>query len=174
MNDTYRLGYSWAVDAPIETVFRYVGDARTFPRWFSVFKEVRPDDPTGPVRVGTRTWARVRALLPYTLDWDLTVARYEPPHLIETDCRVLLGGRFGLRGRIRFRMIRDGARTLVVNEQEMVADRPLPGVLHRLAQAAFSFNHDWAMARGLKGLRRVVAEPVPGGRAARHGAAGAG
>jgi hypothetical protein len=159
MNDTYRLGYRWVVDAPIETVFHYISDARTFPSWFSVFKDVRPEDPNGPVRVGTRMKATVRAFLPYGLDWEFTVARYEAPYLIETDCRVLLGGRFGLRGWIRYRLIRDGESTVVVNEQEMIADRPLPGFLHAIAQAAFSFNHDWAMARGLTGLRRIVARP---------------
>jgi uncharacterized protein YndB with AHSA1/START domain len=167
MNDTYRLGYRWVVDGPIETVFHYVSDARTFPRWFPVFEEVLPEDPTGPIRVGTRARLRVRALLPYTLDWHVTVVRHEPPHLTETDCRVVLGRRFAMRGRIRFRLVRDGERTVVFNEQEMISERPLPRFLRPLAQAAFSINHRWAMARGLPGLRRVVGER---GRSAGAGA----
>jgi uncharacterized protein YndB with AHSA1/START domain len=161
MSDSYRLGYRWVVDGPIETVFHYVSDPRTFTRWFPVFKKVVPEEATGPIRVGSRSKMQVRALLPYTLDWDITVVRYEPPDLVEVDCRVVLGERFGMRGRIRYRFVQEGERTIVFNEQEMIADRPLPGWLHPIAQALFSFNHDWAMARGLPGLRRIVAARRP-------------
>jgi uncharacterized protein YndB with AHSA1/START domain len=153
---SYRLSYRWLVEGPIETVFHYVGDSRTFRQWFPVFKEVRPDDPSAPVRVGSRTHCRVQAWLPYELDWDITVSRYEPCRLIETDCTVTLNGRFRLRGFVRYRFEQRGPLVSVVNEQELTPDRPLPGPLHGLAQGMFSFNHDWAMARGARGLQRVV------------------
>jgi uncharacterized protein YndB with AHSA1/START domain len=153
---SYRLGYRWLVEGPIETVFHYVGDSRTFRQWFPVFKEVSQDEPQAPVRVGSHSRYRVQALLPYTLDWDVTVSRYEPYRLIETDCTVSLNGRFRLRGFVRYRFEQCGPLVRVTNEQELTPDRPLPGALHRLAQAVFSFNHDWAMARAAPGLQRVV------------------
>ena len=47
------------IRGPIETVFRFVSDARTFCDWFTVFKEVHPDDPNEPIRVGSHTTMRV-------------------------------------------------------------------------------------------------------------------
>jgi hypothetical protein len=63
-DDVYRFGYQWRIRGPIERVSHYVSDARTFPEWFGVFKEVKTDDPVCPVRVGSHTVARVQALLP--------------------------------------------------------------------------------------------------------------
>ena len=70
--DVYRLSHQWRIEGPIETVFHYVADARTFLDWFPVFKEVRPDDPYGELRVGSHVLCHVTALLPYVLDWDIT------------------------------------------------------------------------------------------------------
>src|SRR3569833_493189 len=134
---TYRLSYRWVVKGPIETVFHYVADARTFLDWFPVFKEVRPDDPYGELRVGSHVLCHVTALLPYVLDWDITVSRCEPPYLIETDCTLSLSGRLGMHGFVRYRFEQQGGEVLVINEQEMFADQPLPSFLFPLAQAAF-------------------------------------
>ncbi len=154
--DTYRLGYRWSIEGPIDTVFRYVSDARTFHEWFFVFKEVVPDDPTGELRVGAHSRCAVRALLPYALDWDVTVSGYEPPKLLETRVELALSGRFRMHGFVRYRFETDGPRVIVINEQELAAERPLPRLLHPLAQAIFSFNHDWAMRRAEAPLQAVV------------------
>jgi hypothetical protein len=154
--DIYRFGHRWIVRGPIETIFGIVGDARTFRNWFTVFKEVRADDAVGPVRVGSHTTMRVKALLPYTLDWDVTVVRQEPPLLQETAVRVSLGGRFGMHGRIRFRFQDQGDGTVIVwNEQEIAADHPLPRFLHPLAQLVFAFNHRWAMKQAAAPLQAM-------------------
>jgi len=154
--DPYRLGYRWTIEGPIDTVFHFVSDARTFTEWFFVFKDVRPDDPTGPLQVGSHARCRVKAALPYVLDWDITVAKLDAPHVIETDCRVTLAGRFPLTGYVRYRFEDSGALVTVINEQELQAERPLPGLLHPLAQTIFQFNHDWAMARAQGPLQQIV------------------
>jgi hypothetical protein len=154
--DSYQLGYRWVVEGPIATVFRYVSDARTFHEWFRVFEKVESDDPVGALKVGSHARCLVKALLPYRLDWDITVSRYEPPHLVETDCQVTLGGRFPMRGYVRYRFEQNGRLVSVVNEQELSSERPLPRLLHPLAQAIFSLNHDWAMSRARAPLQAVV------------------
>jgi hypothetical protein len=157
-SNLYRMSHRWVVRGPIETVFRYVGDSRTYLDWFTVFKEVRPDNPTGPIEVGSHSTMRVKALLPYSLDWDVTVARHEPPTLQEVDIKVSLGGRFGMHGRIRFSFEDQGDGTVVVtNAQEIRADKPLPGFLEPLAQAAFAFNHRSAMNEAQRPLQAIVA-----------------
>jgi len=162
-DDVYRFGYQWCIRGPIESVFHYVSDARTFPTWFGVFKEVRPDDPESPIMVGSHTTARVRALLPYILDWDITVSRYLPTTLLETDVKLSLNGRFGMHGFVRYTFeALPGNVVLVTNEQELVADTPLPRMLHGVAQAAFAFNHDWAMRQAQTPLQAVVDDSTVG------------
>jgi hypothetical protein len=99
----------------------------------------------------------VRAFLPYVLDWDITVSRYEPPRLLETAVKLSLNGRFGMQGYVRYRFEAEpGNMVRVINEQELAAERTLPPILHPLAQAAFAFNHDWAMRQAQAPLQAVV------------------
>lgn len=156
--DVYRMRHQWVVRGPVETVFRYVGDARTYLDWFTVFRSVSPDDPSGPVAVGSHSTMRVQALLPYALDWDVTVVRHEPPLLQEVAIKVTLGGRFGMHGKIRFSFSpRPDGTVIVTNAQEIAADRPLPAFLHPVAQAIFAFNHRWAMNQAARPLQAIVA-----------------
>jgi uncharacterized protein YndB with AHSA1/START domain len=152
--DVYHLGYRSRIEGPIETVWYFVSHGRTYPEWFPVFRDAQSDDQE--VRVGSRIRYHVKALLPYDLVWDVTVSRLEPPHLIQTDTTVVLGGRFRLTGWVRFSLQQQGSLVEVINEQEMRADRALPAPLHALAARAFAFNHDQAMAQGERGLQRAV------------------
>jgi len=109
---SYRFGYRWTIRGPIDTVFHYVSDARTFDEWFDVFKEVRPEHPTRPVDIGSRTHCRVKALLPYQLDWDITVSQIEPPRLLQTDVHLVLSGKDRGELRIQFYSSEDLGRLL--------------------------------------------------------------
>ena len=156
--DVYRLRHEWLIEGPIETVFHYVTDARTFLDWFPVFKAVSADDAVGQLHVGSHATARVKALLPYVLDWDITVVRHEPPWFQEVAVIVSLNGRFPLRGYIRYSFEQQGASNVVkvYNEQELAAEKPLPRLLHPFAQAAFAFNHDWAMRQAQAPLQAIT------------------
>ena len=123
---------------------------RTYPEWFPVFRDAQSDD--DEVRIGARDRYHVKALLPYHLYWDVTLTRLEPPHLVETDTTVALGSWLRLGGWVRFRLIERDGRVEVINEQEMRAERSLPGPLRALAARAFAFNHDQAMAGGGRGF----------------------
>jgi len=156
--DVYHMQHRWVIRGPIDTVFRYVGDARTYLDWFTVFQAVTPDDPVGPVKVGSHCTMKVKAQLPYTLDWDVTVARNEPPRFQEVSIKVTLGHRFGMHGRIQFTLADQGDGTVVVtNAQEIAADQPVPGFLHPVAQAIFAYNHRWAMNQAARPLQAIVA-----------------
>jgi hypothetical protein len=155
--DVYRLSHQWHIEGPIESVFHYVTDARTFSDWFPVFKEVTVDEPLGQIHVGSHATARVKALLPYVLDWDITVVRHEPPLFQETAVEVSLSGRFRLRGYIRYSFEqRRSNKVLVRNEQELAAEKPLPQLIHPLARAAFGLNHRFAMRQAQRPLQAIV------------------
>jgi hypothetical protein len=157
-DNIYRMQHRWVVRGPIQTVFRYVSDARTFCDWFTVFEAVHPDEPAGPIRVGSHSTMRVKARLPYVLDWDVTVTRREPPYLQETAVQVSLGGRFEMRGRITFRFEeRPDGTVAVYNNQELTANRPVPGFVKPLADWMFRYNHRWAMRQAEAPLQAIVA-----------------
>jgi uncharacterized protein YndB with AHSA1/START domain len=158
--DCYHFSYRWSIDGPIDTVFSFIADASTFHDWFFVFKEVHLDEPNQEVRLGSHTRCVVKAFLPYVLDWDFTVSALDRPHLVETACRVTLSGRFPLTGYVRYRLVEENGRTVVINEQELCSEQHFPGALRWLAQKAFTFNHDWAMGRAEKPLQRVVSQAV--------------
>jgi len=160
--DVYRLSHQWRVEGPIETVFHYVTDARTFSDWFPVFKKVSVDEPVGQIHVCSHATARVKALLPYLLDWDITVVRHEPPLFQETAVEVSLSGRFRMRGYIRYSFEERRSNMVVVrNEQELAAENPLPRLVHPLAQVAFAFNHRYAMRQAQRPLQAIVqAKPM--------------
>jgi hypothetical protein len=152
--DVYHLGYRWRIEGPIEIVWHFISHGRTFPEWWPVFLNAEGGD--DEIAVGARIRYHVKAPLPYHLYWDVTISRLEPPYLLETDTRVSLGSWFRLGGPVRFRLAQQGRFVEVVNEQEMRAERRLPGPLRALAARAFAFNHDQAMAVGGRGLQRAV------------------
>jgi hypothetical protein len=157
--DRFRLRHRWLIEGPIDVAFDLLSRGTTFPDWWApVFLSAETDDPE-PV-VGSRVRYRVRARLPYRLDWDVTLRRLEPPHVIQTDTVVVLGGRFRLSGPIRFTLTETPHGVEIRNEQLMTTDRRLPSPLRALAQRAFAYNHAWAFRVGGRGLQRAVDEAV--------------
>ncbi len=155
-NASFRFGHRWQIDGPIETVFDLVSDARTFPNWLHAFKSVETDDENGRIGIGSHTVCKVRAVLPYDLDWDITVTQYDRPNLVETDCRLTIAGHFHMRGYVRYRFLRSGELILIINEQELTPNVAIPGWVHSIAQAVFSANHHWAMNRARGALQQSV------------------
>lgn len=139
-------------------VFDVLSNARDFPTWWDCFKSVESDDTE--FVVGSSARIRVRAQLPYQLDWDVTVATIDRPRFLEIDTIVRLNSRFPLRGPIRYTLAEGPDGVEVVNEQILVAERRLPRPLRALAQRAFAYNHAWAFKRGGIGLQKAVDEVV--------------
>ena len=156
--DVYRLGHRWLIHGPIDVVFDVLSQLTKFPTWWSVFKSVESDD--AEFGVGARARVRTRVVLPYDLDWDLTVVAMDRPRLIELDATVLLGNRFALRGPLRFILTETGAGVQVLNEQVFASERRLPRPLHAIAQRMFAYNHAWGFERGGIALQNAVDDAV--------------
>jgi uncharacterized protein YndB with AHSA1/START domain len=155
--EVYRLQYTWRIAGRIERVFYYVGHAGTFPQWWgAVFLDCHSDaaDPY----LGASATVQARSILPYVLDWTLIVTELEVPHLIVLDSHVTLSGRFELTGSIAYRLVQEGPVVLVITDQHMRPSRPIPKLLRGVAARMFRFNHAWAMARGERGLQKIVSE----------------
>jgi uncharacterized protein YndB with AHSA1/START domain len=158
--DEYRLGHRWLIKGPIDVVFDVLSHGDRFPEWWApCFRTATTEDGAEPA-VGNRIRYRVRARLPYDLDWDLIVRELEPPHTIETDAYVRLSGRFPMRGSIRFTLGETADGVEVINDQRFTTDRSLPRPFRALAQRAFAYNHAWAMRIGGRGLQKAVDEAI--------------
>lgn len=156
--DVYRLGHRWLIEGPIDVVFDVLSQLSAFPTWWNVFKSVESDDPE--FGVGASARVRTRVVLPYDLDWDLTVAVMDRPRLLELDATVLLGNRFPLRGPLRFTLTETGNGVEVLNEQVFTSEHRLPRPLRAIAQRMFAYNHAWGFERGGIALQRAVNEVV--------------
>lgn len=156
--DAYRLGHRWLIQGPIDVVFDVLSQLRDFPTWWSVFKSVESDDPE--FGVGATARVRTRVVLPYDLDWALTVAAMDRPRLIELDATVLLANRFPLRGPLRFTLTETSEGVEVLNEQVFTSERRLPRPLRAIAHRMFAYNHAWGFERGGIALQKAVDQTV--------------
>ena len=156
--DVYRLGHRWLIQGPIEVVFDVLSQLGSFPAWWSVFKSVESDDPA--FGVGANARVRTRVVLPYDLDWALTVAAMDRPRLIQLDATVLLANRFPLRGPLRFTLTETGGGVEVLNDQVFTSERRLPRPLRAIAQRLFAYNHAWGFERGGIALQKAVNQAV--------------
>lgn len=151
----------WDVDAPRESVFAAISDARSYPTWWKpVYLEV---ESSGEPAVGSESRQHFKGRLPYHLRTRSRITRLEPPHVIGAE----VDG--DLRG--------SGLWTLTVNEDgsthvrfdwRVQADRLLLRLLTPVLRRALRWNHAWAIARAREGLEpharalpTADAAPVP-------------
>jgi len=152
--DVYRLGHRWLIKGPIDVVFDVISNVREQPTWWSVVKSVESD--ATDLGVGAHARLLVRARLPYTITWDVTVSAIDRPRFLETDTTLSLNGRFPMRGPVRYTLIEGPDGVEVVNEIIICSGRRLPRALHALTQRAFAYNHAWSARRGGPGLQKAV------------------
>jgi uncharacterized protein YndB with AHSA1/START domain len=145
MAKEYVFRDEWDANAPRESLFDALADARTYPEWWvPVYHEVEGD---GEPAVGCRTTQRFKGKLPYTLSTTSEIVRYERPGSFEVKVVGDLSGK--------------GIWTLTPNDDGSVhirfdwtvlADRPLLRILSPIARPVFRWNHNWSAARAAQGL----------------------
>jgi quercetin dioxygenase-like cupin family protein/uncharacterized protein YndB with AHSA1/START domain len=150
----------WDVDAPRETVFELLADARTYPLWWRpVYIDVEAD---GEPALGKVTRQHFKGRLPYHLHTRTTTVRLEPGYVIAGD----VDG--DLRGHGEWTLADlPGGGTHVRFDWRVLADRRLLQVLTPVLRPALRANHNWAIARARDGL-----EPFARARAAQRAAVG--
>ena len=135
----------WDVDAPRESVFAAIADARTYPEWWKqVYIEV---DAEGEPALGKESRQHFKGRLPYHLHTRSRIVALEAPHVIEGE----VDG--DLRGHGRWTLTdTPGGGTHVRFDWRVHADRTLLRVLTPVLRPALRWNHAWAIARAVEGL----------------------
>jgi hypothetical protein len=150
-SNSYRFVTRWRVPGTREEVYAILEDTLDLPRWWpDVFLKVELLEAPTPERGGlyrllTRGW------LPYHLRWEARTAEKVPPRRI----RLEASGDFNGGG--LWELEQDGGDVAITYTWEVVADKPLLKYLSWVMRPLFSWNHGWAMARGLESLKRELA-----------------
>jgi hypothetical protein len=143
----------WTVDVPRETAWRMVDDVAAWPTWWPDYRlaEVVSDTKHG---AGSRWHVRVRADLPYTVDFHFTVLVHEPPSYVRTQVEGFFVGE------IDWALSEDGpGRTKLTLHEQTETRWAYINLAGRLGlRRLLEKNHAAAMRRGEEGLRRALAE----------------
>jgi uncharacterized protein YndB with AHSA1/START domain len=147
----------WDVDAPRESVFAALADARSYPVWWKpVYLDVESE---GEPAVGKESRQHFKGRLPYHLRTRSRITRLEAPGVIGADVDGDLRG----TGLWTLTDLPDGG-THVRFDWRVHADRLLLRLLTPVLRPALRWNHAWAIARAREGLEpyaRAAAAPVP-------------
>jgi uncharacterized protein YndB with AHSA1/START domain len=141
----YAFVDEWDVDAPRESVFAAIADARSYPTWWKpVYIEVESE---GEPAVGKESRQHFKGRLPYHLRTRSRITRLEAPHAIGAE----VDG--DLRGTGLWTLTENADGTTHVRfDWRVHADRLLLRLLTPVLRRALRWNHAWAIARAREGL----------------------
>jgi len=146
---SYQFLTTWCVDAPIEAAFELLNDAPGYPRWWLgvvAVEVLARGDASGIGELDRLTW---RSVLPYSLRFDMRRTRTERPHLIEGRATGELEG-------IGTWHLYEGDGVAIVYDWRVRTTKPWMNMLGPLARPAFTWNHDFVMRQGGRGLAAAL------------------
>jgi uncharacterized protein YndB with AHSA1/START domain len=147
----YAFLTTWLLDSPRRPVWEALHDQASWPSWWRGVEEAEElTRPPGGEDVGTVSRMVWKSLLPYRVEFEVTTARVERPHLLE-------GHAVGeLEGVGRWRLYEHDGVTAVLYEWNVSTTKPWMNLFAPLLRPAFEWNHDWVMARGGEGIARLL------------------
>jgi uncharacterized protein YndB with AHSA1/START domain len=150
----YEFVDHWYIKAPIDVVYRHVSDASTYPQWWPVYPQVdilqRGDD-SG---VGGRARLVVKSALSYQLTLEVETVTATPPTYLKTIARGQLEG----TGIWQFE--ETGGVTHALFTWIVDSHHPLLNLVEPIAKPLFRWSHDDASAKGHRGLKHLLEQPV--------------
>lgn len=146
----YRFLTVWRIGAPIDRVFATILDAPGWPRWWPSVRKVELIERGDEDGVGTVFRYTFRGWLPYSLVFDVRATRVEPSTVLE-------GTATGeLEGTGRWVLEPAGETTIVRYEWHVKTTRWWMNLAAPIARLVFTWNHNYVMERGRRGLQRYL------------------
>ncbi len=152
MGERYEFTDVWNIPVPIQIAWRMVDDVAGWPSWWPDYRfaEIVSAAQHGP---GTRWHVKVRADLPYTLDFEFTVLVHEPPRYVRTRVHGFFDGEIDWR----LEQATPGMTRLTLHERTETM-WPLINLAARLGgRGLLERNHKAAMDRGEAGMIAALA-----------------
>lgn len=147
----YNLVSTWHIPASADKVYVALADAEQYPKWWSCFRSCQ--NLTGTTGVGAKYAQMLRGWLPYTLRYTITITREKPPLEKSYDSSG------DLNGDGRFVVTDQGAQTHVIFYWNVRTSGFWMNLLAPLLSWLFTWNHNWTMTQGEKGLTRWLTNP---------------
>ena len=147
----FRIVTRWEVEATIAEVAAILQDAERFPDWWGdVYLGVKTLEQGDADGVGGRVSVHSKGWLPYRLNWVGTLTESRSPH----GWSIAVTG--DLEGRGIWTLAQSGPMAVIDYDWRVLAEKPVLRALSPILSPVFAWNHRWAMARGLDGLKREV------------------
>jgi len=152
VGERYEFTDVWTIPAGIDLAWRMVDDVASWPKWWPDYRfaEIVSDVRHG---AGTRWHVKVKADLPYTLDFNFTVLTHDPPRYVRTRVEGFFDGE------IDWRLEQATPATTRMTLHEQTETRwALINLTARLGgRRLLEYNHRAAMRRGEVGMKLALA-----------------
>ena len=141
---------TWEFEAPVEKVWEMITHPEDWPSAWKNCKDVeRLQEPDANGIGGVQRFS-MQTQLPYTLRFEVTSTRSEPPH-------VLAGNVTGqLRGAVRWELSQAGEITTIRYYWDVEPARAWMRALSPLMRPVFVWNHRAMMRNAAQGLSRLI------------------
>jgi len=146
----YAFLTTWLLECGREPVWEAIHDQERWPQWWRGVEEAEEVKAGENGDVGSVSRLVWKSLLPYRVEFEVTTARVERPHLLE-------GHAVGeLEGVGRWRLYEQDGVTAVLYEWNVATTKPWMNAMAPLLRPAFEWNHDWVMRRGGEGISKLL------------------
>jgi hypothetical protein len=152
MGERYDFIDVWTVPVDIELAWRMIDDVASWPKWWPDYRMTELAS-AGPHGVGDRWHAKVKADLPYTLDFHFTVLIHEPPTYVRTRVEGFFEGEIGWA----LEQVSPGLTRLTLHEQTETKWALINLTARLGARGLLEANHRSAMRRGEEGMKAALA-----------------
>jgi uncharacterized protein YndB with AHSA1/START domain len=144
----FRFDRTWTFPVPPEELWRVLARTDEFRRWWPWLRELSGDG----LVPGGRSACVVRAPVPYTLRFTVTVAELVPGRLVDA----VVDGDLAGPARLELASGHDGGSVARL-AWEMELCRPALRAAARLGRPLMEWGHDWVVATGVdQFLRRAL------------------
>jgi uncharacterized protein YndB with AHSA1/START domain len=150
-SNDYHFVTKWKFQATCEEIFEILSDPLSLSRWwpevYLKIEEIQSGDEDG---IGRVIGLLTKGWLPYTLKWQFRVTHVSRPYGFS----LVATGDFMGTGEWSF--VQQGDEVEVTYDWQVRADKPIIRNLSSLLKPVFSWNHEWAMAKGEIALRKEI------------------
>jgi uncharacterized protein YndB with AHSA1/START domain len=150
----YHFVTTYEIQAPAEVVWKAISDFRQYPAWSKGIFEASQLEPGHVDGVGARVRYKIKGRLPFTLAFDATITRAEPPRVLE------LQAEGELEGLGRWTLQQNENITTVQYTWNVRTNKRWMNLVAPLARPLFEWNHDGVMREAGQGLARYLDAPL--------------
>lgn len=152
----YKFVDHWYIKAPVETVYEYISNPRTYPQWWHWYDSVRITKEVEYPHIGGQAELLIRSPFGYRLKIEVETVAADPPHMLKTVSRGDLAG----TGDWEFRQ--EGDTTHAIWTWIVESNQPLLNRLEWLLKPVFAFSHVLVSGSGHRGLKKLLEQESSG------------